>query len=79
MNCPASNMSRVRQRGDAIFFDSFIPHRSYPNSTEEPRRVLYVTYNAASAGDIGCSITPTSARVIHQTANADGEQYAFRV
>lgn len=37
--------------GDAIFFDSFAPHRSAPNNTKEPRRVLYITYNRASEGD----------------------------
>ena len=29
--------------GDAIFFDSFAPHRSAPNATARPRRVLYIT------------------------------------
>ena len=37
--------------GDAMFFDSFAPHRSGPNLTEAARRVLYVTYNKASEGD----------------------------
>jgi len=37
--------------GDAMFFDSFAPHRSGPNLTDHPRRVLYVTYNRASDGD----------------------------
>ncbi len=37
--------------GDAIFFDSFVPHRSAPNQTAQPRRVLYYTYNRASEGD----------------------------
>lgn len=37
--------------GDAVFFDSFVPHRSAPNMTDSPRRVLYVTYNRASDGD----------------------------
>ena len=37
--------------GDAMFFDSFAPHRSGPNLSDEQRRVLYVTYNRASAGD----------------------------
>lgn len=37
--------------GDTIFFDSYIPHRSGPNMTDEKRRVLYVTYNAVSEGD----------------------------
>ncbi len=39
------------QPGDALFFDSFTPHRSGPNLTTRQRRVLYVTYNRASAGD----------------------------
>lgn len=37
--------------GDVIFFDSFVPHRSGPNLTAEPRRVLYVTYNRLAEGD----------------------------
>lgn len=37
--------------GDAIFFDSFAPHRSEPNLTDRARRVLYVTYNRRSEGD----------------------------
>jgi len=37
--------------GDAVFFDSFAPHRSGPNRTHEARRVLYFTYNKLSAGD----------------------------
>jgi hypothetical protein len=37
--------------GDAAFFDSYLPHRSAPNATPESRRVLYLTYNRASAGD----------------------------
>ncbi len=37
--------------GDAVFFDSYAPHKSGPNSTDSARRVLYVTYNANSSGD----------------------------
>ncbi|MFT7461612.1 MAG: hypothetical protein ACI909_004315, partial [Planctomycetota bacterium] len=37
--------------GDAIFFDSFAPHRSEPNLSDKARRVLYVTYNKLSEGD----------------------------
>lgn len=39
------------QPGDAVFFDSFVPHRSAPNRTAKPRRVLYVTYNRLAEGD----------------------------
>lgn len=37
--------------GDAVFFDSFVPHRSEPNPTHLPRRLLYVTYGRAADGD----------------------------
>ena len=37
--------------GDVIFFDSYVPHASKPNLTQEQRRVLYLTYNAAEYGD----------------------------
>lgn len=37
--------------GDAVFFDSYAPHRSQPNRTGQARRVLYITYNKRSEGD----------------------------
>ena len=37
--------------GDVVFFDSYCPHGSGPNMSDGKRRVLYVTYNAVSAGD----------------------------
>jgi hypothetical protein len=37
--------------GDVVFFDSYTPHGSGPNLTDGARRVLYITYNKASAGD----------------------------
>jgi 2-aminoethylphosphonate dioxygenase len=37
--------------GDAVFFDSYVAHRSGQNLTDQQRRVLYITYNAASKGD----------------------------
>ena len=37
--------------GDAVFFDSYAPHRSKPNHTKFARRVLYVTYNRLTEGD----------------------------
>lgn len=39
------------QPGDAVFFDSYAPHRSKPNNTDHARRVLYITFNRASEGD----------------------------
>jgi len=37
--------------GDVLFFDSYVPHRSAPNATDKPRRVLYATYAKAAEGD----------------------------
>lgn len=37
--------------GDAVFFDSYVPHRSGPNLSDRPRRALYVTYNRRADGD----------------------------
>ena len=39
------------QPGDAVFFDSFVPHGSGPNLTDTSRRVLYITYNRLSDCD----------------------------
>ncbi len=36
---------------DAAFFDSYAPHGSRANLSGTTRRAVYVTYNAASAGD----------------------------
>jgi hypothetical protein len=38
--------------GDLLWFDSYTPHHSETNRTSQPRRALYLTYNAASAGDL---------------------------
>ena len=38
--------------GDVVFFDSYAPHKSGTNRTSRPRRALYLTYNAASEGDL---------------------------
>lgn len=44
VSCPS-------EPGDVLFFDSFLPHRSAPNLSSRPRRVLYVTYNRQCDGD----------------------------
>ena len=31
--------------GDIVFFDSYIPHRSHPNTSDRSRRAMYITYN----------------------------------
>lgn len=37
--------------GDIVFFDSFAPHGSEPNMSNDVRRIYYATYNRASVGD----------------------------
>lgn len=37
--------------GDLVIFDAYLPHRSGPNTTNNPRRALYSTYNLASEGN----------------------------
>lgn len=38
--------------GDVIFFDSYVPHGSPPNTSTRQRRNIYVTFNRRSAGDL---------------------------
>lgn len=37
--------------GDALFFDSYAPHKSAPNLSKSRRRILYVTYGLAADGN----------------------------
>jgi len=37
--------------GDVLFFDSYAPHRSGPNTTDKARRAMYLTYGKLSDGD----------------------------
>jgi 2-aminoethylphosphonate dioxygenase len=52
-----SEVARMRfvpcptKRGDIILFDSYTPHSSEPNMTEQVRRIYYATYNRLSEGD----------------------------
>ena len=37
--------------GDILLFGSYIPHKSLANLSNQPRRIIYLTYNAISQGD----------------------------
>jgi 2-aminoethylphosphonate dioxygenase len=66
--------------GDVIFFDSFAPHRSGPNLTDHPRRVLYVTYNKASEGDHRLRYYADKRKSYPPDSERDpNERYVFRV
>jgi hypothetical protein len=66
--------------GDVVFFDSFIPHRSAPNTTAQARRVLYYTYNRASEGDhIVQYYADKRASYPPDIEREPGREYRFRV
>lgn len=66
--------------GDAVFFDSFAPHRSGPNNTDAPRRVLYFTYNKASQGDsLEQYYADKRASYPPDIEREDGKEYRYRV
>jgi 2-aminoethylphosphonate dioxygenase len=66
--------------GDAVFFDSYTPHRSAPNLTTEWRRVLYVTYNRASEGDHRTRYFADKRRSFPPDIEREpGKKYVFRV
>lgn len=66
--------------GDAMFFDSYAPHRSGPNLTESARRVLYVTYNRASEGDHRAAYFADKRKSLPPDIERDPDKtYVFRV
>jgi ectoine hydroxylase-related dioxygenase (phytanoyl-CoA dioxygenase family) len=66
--------------GDAVFFDSFVPHRSAPNLTAAQRRVLYITYNRASEGDHRARYYADKRKNYPPDCEREaGKEYVFRV
>ena len=66
--------------GDAVAFDSYVPHRSEPNATESPRHVLYVTYNLAAEGDHRAQYYADKRKSYPPDCERDPDkQYVFRV
>ncbi len=66
--------------GDAMFFDSYAPHRSGPNMTDKSRRVLYVTYNRASQGDHRARYFADKRKSFPPDIEREaGKEYVFRV
>lgn len=66
--------------GDLLWFDSYTPHRSDTNSTERARRALYLTYNAASAGDLrDAYYADKRAEFAMQGATFDGDRVRLSI
>lgn len=59
--------------GGVSFFSSFAPHKSAANSTQQPRRSLYVTYSRGSEGDLRSAYYRDRARTMSQHNEAAGE------
>jgi 2-aminoethylphosphonate dioxygenase len=68
------------QPGDVIFFDSFVPHGSYPNLTNSRRRMLYLTYGRLSEGDHRVQYYLDKRKNYPPDCEREsGKQYVFRV
>ena len=66
--------------GDVLFFDSYAPHGSQPNMTDEARRILYLTYNALADGDHRRTyFADKRVSFPPDVERAPGAEYTFRV
>lgn len=66
--------------GDVVLFDSFTPHRSAPNRSDRPRRVLYVTYNRLGEGNQRARYFADKRKSYPPDCERDPEkEYVFRV
>ncbi|MGC1302169.1 MAG: phytanoyl-CoA dioxygenase family protein [Caulobacteraceae bacterium] len=66
--------------GDVLFFDSYAPHASKPNLTDQQRRILYLTYNAASYGDHRAQYYADKRKSFPPDIEREaGREYRFRV
>ncbi len=68
------------QPGDVVFFDSYAPHGSGPNLTNQRRRILYVTYGKQSDGDQRARYYADKRESYPQDCEREaGRNYVFRV
>jgi hypothetical protein len=66
--------------GDVVFFDSYAPHASQPNLTDQRRRLLYVTYGKKSEGDQRAQYYADKRKSYPPDCEREaGKQYVFRV
>ncbi len=66
--------------GDLVFFDSYAPHHSGTNESARPRRAFYLTYNAASAGDLRATYyADKEAEFAREGESFDGERVRISI
>jgi hypothetical protein len=56
------------QAGSLLWFHCYTPHRSGSNTSVEPRRAIYVTYNRASDGDQRTAYYEEKTRVLGESS-----------
>jgi 2-aminoethylphosphonate dioxygenase len=74
---PARSRLLETSAGDLILMHSRAPHRSGPNRADAPRRLLFLTYCAASYGDLTASYYEHYYRFRRDEAGEDAAQRSF--
>ena len=68
------------RRGDIILFDSYTPHASEPNMTDQVRRIYFATYNRLSEGDhLAAYYADKRKSYPPDVERETGKEYVFRV
>lgn len=77
---PSELIAVPTQPGDVLLFDSYAPHASKPNLSAVQRRILYLTYNLAAAGDFRSRyFADKRANFPPDVERRPGVEYRFRV
>ncbi len=70
----------VTEPGDVIYFDSYAPHMSNPNMTDQPRRLYFATYNRLSEGDhLAAYYADKRKNFPPDIERVAGKEYVYRV
>ena len=70
----------VSEPGDVIYFDSYAPHMSDPNMTDQPRRLYFATYNRLSEGNhLAAYYADKRKSFPPDVERMAGKQYVYRV
>jgi ectoine hydroxylase-related dioxygenase (phytanoyl-CoA dioxygenase family) len=75
---PASSRLLEMSAGDLLLFHSRAPHRSGPNNSDTSRRLLFLTYCAASHGDLTSEYYEQYYRHRRDARGEDGAARAFQ-
>lgn len=62
------------EAGSLVWFHSHTPHRSGSNASERSRRALYLTYNAASLGDLHDAYYADKLSALERQSGRSGHQ-----